>query len=59
MFDFVTRHKRLLQVFLVLCLVPFAFFGLESYTRAVGGRDVLAEVEGIPISRRELEDALR
>ncbi|MGQ0511463.1 MAG: SurA N-terminal domain-containing protein [Betaproteobacteria bacterium] len=59
MFDFVTKHKRILQVFLVLCLVPFAFFGLESYTRAVGGRDVVAEVEGSPISRRELEDALR
>ncbi len=59
MFDFVTKHKRLLQVFLMLCLVPFAFFGLESYTRAVGGRDVVAEVEGSPISRRELEDALR
>jgi peptidyl-prolyl cis-trans isomerase D len=59
MFDFVTKHKRVLQVFLVLCLVPFAFFGLESYTRAVGGRDVVAEVEGNPISRRELEDALR
>lgn len=59
MFDFVTKHKRFLQVFLALCLVPFAFFGLESYTRAVGGRDVVAEVEGSPISRRELEDALR
>lgn len=59
MFDFVTKHKRFLQIFLALCLVPFAFFGLESYTRAVGGRDVVAEVEGSPISRRELEDALR
>lgn len=59
MFDFVTKNKRFLQVFLALCLVPFAFFGLESYTRAVGGRDVVAEVEGSPISRRELEDALR
>lgn len=59
MFDFVTKNKRILQVFLALCLVPFAFFGLESYTRAVGGRDVVAEVEGSPISRRELEDALR
>jgi len=59
MFDFVTKHKRILQVFLVLCLVPFAFFGLESYTRAVGGREEVATVEGSPISRRELDDALR
>lgn len=59
MFDFVTKNKRILQVFLALCLVPFAFFGLESYTRAVGGREEVAVVEGSPISRRELEDALR
>ncbi len=59
MFDFVAKHKRLLQIFLGVLLIPFAFFGLESYTRAVGGRDQLAVVEGVPINRRELEDALR
>jgi peptidyl-prolyl cis-trans isomerase D len=59
MFDFVAKHKRLLQVLMVLMAVPFMFFGLESYTRAVGGRDQLASVEGVPITRRELEDALR
>jgi peptidyl-prolyl cis-trans isomerase D len=59
MFDFVAKHKRLLQVMMALLVIPFAFFGLESYTRAVGGREQLALVEGTPISRRELEEALR
>jgi peptidyl-prolyl cis-trans isomerase D len=59
MFDFVAKHKRLLQVLMALLIIPFAFFGLESYTRAVGGREQLATVEGTPISRRELEEAMR
>ncbi|MCX7961898.1 MAG: SurA N-terminal domain-containing protein [Burkholderiales bacterium] len=59
MFDFVAKHKRLLQVVLVLIAIPFAFFGLEAYTRAVGGRDEVASVAGEPIARRELEAALR
>lgn len=59
MFDFVTKHKRLLQVLLVLIVIPFAFFGLEAYTRAVGGRDEVASVDGDTITRRELEEALR
>ncbi|MDW8468479.1 MAG: SurA N-terminal domain-containing protein [Burkholderiales bacterium] len=59
MFDFVAKHKRLLQVVLVLIAIPFAFFGLEAYTRAVGGRDEVASVAGEPIAQRELEAALR
>ena len=37
MFDFVAKHKRWLQVFIGLAMIPFAFFGLEAYTRSVGG----------------------
>jgi peptidyl-prolyl cis-trans isomerase D len=59
MFDFVVKHKRLLQIVLALLIIPFAFFGLEAYTRAVGGRDEVASVAGDPIARRELEEALR
>ena len=32
---------------LVLLVIPFAFFGLESYTRLSGGRDDVATVNGI------------
>ena len=37
MFDFVGKHKRLLQILLALILVPpFAFFGIQSFTPARG-----------------------
>jgi peptidyl-prolyl cis-trans isomerase D len=59
MFDFVTKHKRLIQVMLALIAIPFAFFGLEAYTRAVGAREEAASVEGTRITRRELDEAMR
>jgi peptidyl-prolyl cis-trans isomerase D len=59
MFDFVAKHKRLMQVALVLIAIPFAFFGLEAYTRAVGGREEVARIGGEAVNRRELEHALR
>src|SRR5262245_54770144 len=50
MFDFIGKHKRLLQVLLALILIPpFAFFGIQSFTRLAGGND-LAEVDGSGIS---------
>ena len=39
MFEFVQKNKRLIQIALVLLIVPpFAFFGLESYTRSMSAR---------------------
>ena len=46
MFDFVAKHKRILQVVLGLTIIPFAFFGLESYTRSMSGAGTVANVEG-------------
>ncbi|HTO51102.1 MAG TPA: SurA N-terminal domain-containing protein [Burkholderiales bacterium] len=58
MFDFVGKHKRLLQILLALILIPpFAFFGIQSFTRMVGGTD-LAEVDGSGISPQEFSRAL-
>ena len=38
MFEFVGKHKRLLQFLLALILVPpFAFFGIQSFDRVAGG----------------------
>ncbi|MDP1940891.1 MAG: SurA N-terminal domain-containing protein, partial [Gallionella sp.] len=31
MFDFVREKRRVVQIVLVLIILPFAFFGLESY----------------------------
>jgi peptidyl-prolyl cis-trans isomerase D len=40
--------------------VPFAFFGLESYTRSFGGsRDDVAKVNGSPVTQAEFAEALR
>ena len=60
MFDFVAKHKRLLQVLLILIIVPpFALWGVDSYTRAgVAGGDV-ANVSGQKISEKDFGDALR
>jgi peptidyl-prolyl cis-trans isomerase D len=59
MFDFVTKHKRLLQILLGLITIPFAFFGLESYTRSVGGAQDVATVDGSAITQREFADEMR
>jgi len=60
MFNLVTKHKRLVQIaFVVLIVPPFAFFGLESYTRSVRGGDSVATVGGDPITQQEFAEALR
>jgi peptidyl-prolyl cis-trans isomerase D len=58
MFEFVGKHKRLLQLVLIVVLVPpFAFFGIQSFDRFAGGSD-LAEVDGSAISSAEFTRAL-
>jgi peptidyl-prolyl cis-trans isomerase D len=59
MFDFVHKNKRILQVVLGLMIIPFAFFGLESYTRSGAGADEVANVAGRTISQREFTEELR
>jgi peptidyl-prolyl cis-trans isomerase D len=57
MFEFVAKHKRLLQLVLALVLVPpFAFFGIQSFDRLAGGTD-LAEVDGSAVSALEFARA--
>lgn len=58
MFDFVNRKKRIVQVFMGLLILPFLFWGVESY-RNMGGEGYVAIVEGEEIPRREYEQALR
>jgi peptidyl-prolyl cis-trans isomerase D len=59
MFDFVAKHKRILQIVLALTIVPFAFFGLESYTRSLSGANEVASVNGAAITTREFGEELR
>ncbi|MCX7893320.1 MAG: SurA N-terminal domain-containing protein [Burkholderiales bacterium] len=58
MFDFVRKHKRLMQAILALVILPFAFFGIESYQRFVGLANEVAEVDGSPIGIAEFNQAL-
>src|SRR2546423_4832718 len=59
MFDFVQKHKLVLQIFLGLIAITFATWGIESYTRFAGGRDTVASVNGSDISMREFDAQLR
>ena len=59
MFDIVTKNKRIIQIILVLTIIPFAFFGLESYTRSMRGTADVANVGGAPITQQEFEEAMR
>ena len=59
MFDFVQKHKIVLQVFLGLIAITFATWGIESYTRYSGGRDTVASVNGSDISSREFDAQVR
>ncbi len=59
MFDFITKHRRVAQIFLALIAITFATWGIESYTRLRGGRDTLASVNGFEISQREFAEQMR
>lgn len=58
MFDLVNRKKRIVQVILGLAVLPFMFWGVESY-RSMGSEGYVAVVDGEEITRREYEQALR
>jgi len=58
-FDLVHKHKRIVQVILALLVIPFAIWGVESYTQFRGSRDAVATVNGLEISQREFGEELR
>jgi len=59
MFDSVRNNKRIVQIFLALITLPFAFFGVDSYVRNSGaGRD-MASVGDTKISIPQFEQAMR
>src|SRR5215467_6190751 len=60
MFDFVAKHKRLLQIILGLMIVPpFAFWGIQWTQRGMGSTGDVAEVGGQKITDQEFTEALR
>jgi peptidyl-prolyl cis-trans isomerase D len=60
MFDFVHKHKRLLQLVLGLLIVPpFAFWGIQWTQRDFVGAGEVASVGGQKITDQEFGEALR
>lgn len=60
MFDWVYKHKRWLQVVLLVLIVPpFAMFGINYYFQDSGTGVSVAKVAGTRISAQEFEGALR
>ncbi len=58
MFDFVHKKKTIVQVVLFIAVLPFMFWGIQSY-RGDGTEGYVAKVGGEEISRRDYEQALR
>lgn len=59
MFELVRNNKRLVQGFLVVITLPFAFFGVESYLKnAQVGEDV-ARIGDLKITQNEFQKTLR
>lgn len=59
MFDFVREKRRVVQIVLAIIVLPFAFWGIDSYNRAGKSSDVVASVDGVKVSRQEFDDALK
>lgn len=59
MFDAVRNNKRIVQVFLALITLPFAFFGVESYIRNVGNDNHVAKIGDVKITQQQFQQALR
>ena len=59
MFDAIRNSKRFVQVFLGLIILPFAFWGVDSYFGQSRGGGELASVGGSSISQQEFSQAMR
>jgi peptidyl-prolyl cis-trans isomerase D len=59
MFDIVRNNRRLVQLFLALIILPFAFFGVESYMSNGGTGADVARVGDSKITMQEFSEALR
>ena len=59
MFDWIQNNKRFSQGVLALIILPFAFFGLDSYFRSSDASTPVATVGGQHITQQEFNIALR
>lgn len=59
MFDLVHKHKLLVQILLALIILPFAFWGIDSYQRGGSAAQDMAEVAGQKITLQDFARAQR
>ena len=59
MFDAVRNNKKIVQIFLALITLPFAFWGVDSYVRNMGAGHDMASVGDSKITVPEFETAIR
>ncbi|MDB5908104.1 MAG: peptidylprolyl isomerase [Massilia sp.] len=60
MFEFIRTHKRLMQIFLMLLIVPsFVLVGVSSYESKGDSANAVAKVDGKNITQQEWEAAQR
>jgi peptidyl-prolyl cis-trans isomerase D len=59
MFDAVRNNKRIVQVFLALITLPFAFFGVDSYMRNDGAGGDVASIGDVKITQQQFQQSLR
>ncbi len=59
MFDAVRNNKRIVQLFLALITLPFAFFGVESYMRSGGAGDDVAKIGDVKITQQQFQQSIR
>lgn len=59
MYNFIGNNKRLIQIILGLVLLPFLFFGMDSYFRAGDVVQGMATVGDYRVSQQEFNQALR
>ena len=59
MFDAVRNNKRIVQVFLALITLPFAFWGVDSYMRSAGPGNDVASVGESKITAQQFQQSWR
>ncbi len=59
MFDAVRNNKKIVQVFLALITLPFAFWGVESYIRNAASTTEVASVGKAKITQQEFQASFR
>ena len=59
MFDAVRNNKRIVQIFLGLITLPFAFWGIDSYVSNSGAGNDIAKVGDTKITAPQFEQTLR